>query len=291
MSNHIDHFDRPPPLLASYGRALVMRREALGPGQTVPRLEATLAPRRPHPGHVRHFRRVADLPDVPDLPLTYPQLMAAPLHLHLLTRPDFPWTAMGLVHTRNVIEQFVPLSTDHALGIRCALEGHREVPLGVELDLITEVHTQSGLAWRGVTTMLRRRKGTQGGTKGQHERAGDIATDRVALLRVSEGTGRRYAAVSGDVNPIHLAALSARLFGFPRAIAHGMWSLSRCIGFLGRDLPQPPVRVEVSFKRPVLLPSDVEFSTRRDGDVQRFWLRSPDGTILHLEGEARPIVG
>lgn len=291
MSPRVDHFDRPPPLLASYGRALVMRREALGPGQSVPRLEATLSPRRPHPGHVRHFRRVADLPDVPELPLTYPQLMASPLHLHLLTRPDFPWTAMGLVHTRNVIEQFMPLSTDHALGITCYLEGHRDVPLGAELDLITEVRCQSQLAWRGVTTMLRRRKGAQGGTKGPREGTADIQADRVALLGVTEGTGRRYAAVSGDVNPIHLSALSARLFGFPRGIAHGMWSLARCIGLLGRDLPSPPLRVEVSFKRPVLLPSDVEFAMRRDGDVRRFWMRSPDGTVLHLEGEARPIVG
>src|SRR6266487_1403229 len=40
--------------------------------------------------------------------------------------------------------------------------------------------------------------------------------------------GRRYAAVSGDRNPIHLYRLTAWLFGFRRPIAHGMWAAARC---------------------------------------------------------------
>ena len=289
MTQHTDVFETPPNMLASYARALVMRRKPWRAGQTVPHLEATLAPRRPHPGHVRHFRRVAELPDVPELPVTYPQLMAAPLHLHLLTHPDFPFAPMGIVHVRNVIEQFMPLSTEHALAIKCFLEGHRDVPLGVELDLVTEARTGGQRAWRGVTTMRRRGKQKADGAKPRHEQPAELLVDRTALFTVSEGTGRRHAAVSGDVNPIHIAAWTAKLFGFPRAIAHGMWSLSRCMGLLARDLPPPPLRVEVTFKRPVLLPSEVEFAMRREGDVRRFWLRSADGKTVHLEGEARPI--
>ena len=39
-------------------------------------------------------------------------------------------------------------------------------------------------------------------------------------------TGRRYAAISGDYNPIHLSTISAKMFGFKTAIAHGMWTLA-----------------------------------------------------------------
>lgn len=289
MPNRSDVFETPPNMLASYARALLKRGRPITNGATVPRLEASLTPRRPHPGHVRHFRRVADLPDVPELPLTYPQVMAAPLHLHLLTHPEFPFTPMGIVHIRNVIEQFVPLSTEQTLAMACHIEGHRDVPLGVELDLVTEVRTQGQLAWRGVTTMLKRRNAKADDARRHCEQSEEIRVDRTALFSVPAGTGRRHAAVSGDVNPIHMAAWTARLFGFPRAIAHGMWSLSRCMGLMAGDLPQPPVHVAVSFKRPVLLPSDVEFRMRREGDVRRFWLRSADGGTLHLQGEARPL--
>ena len=47
--------------------------------------------------------------------------------------------------------------------------------------------------------------------------------------RLPGDLGRRYAAVSGDRNPIHLYALTAKAFGFPRQIAHGMWSKARCL--------------------------------------------------------------
>ena len=39
--------------------------------------------------------------------------------------------------------------------------------------------------------------------------------------------------MSGDVNPIHLHALTARAMGFPRAIAHGMWTYARTLAPLG----------------------------------------------------------
>ena len=41
--------------------------------------------------------------------------------------------------------------------------------------------------------------------------------------RVPDDIGRRYAKVSGDVNPIHMSSLTAKALGFKRAIAHGMW--------------------------------------------------------------------
>jgi len=79
-----------------------------------------------------------------------------------------------------------------------------------------------------------------------------------AIWRVPRDIGRRYAAVSGDVNPIHLNPLTARLFGFRRAIAHGMWLKARCLAALEGRLPDH-LTATVEFKSPLLLPSTVAF--------------------------------
>lgn len=39
--------------------------------------------------------------------------------------------------------------------------------------------------------------------------------------------GIEYAKVVNDWNPIHLTPWTAKLFGFPRAIAHGMYVTTR----------------------------------------------------------------
>ena len=82
--------------------------------------------------------------------------------------------------------------------------------------------------------------------------------------RLPGDLGRRYAAVSGDHNPIHLYALTAKAFGFPRQIAHGMWSKARCLAALDGRLPDA-VTVEVAFKKPVLLPGHGRLRVRPRG--------------------------
>ena len=83
-----------------------------------------------------------------------------------------------------------------------------------------------------------------------------------AVWRVPADIGRRYADVSGDHNPIHLHPLTARLFGFRRAIAHGMWSMARCLAFYEGRLPAA-YTVDVRFKLPILLPATVALIRRR----------------------------
>ena len=94
--------------------------------------------------------------------------------------------------------------------------------------------------------------------------------------------GRRYGAVSGDRNPIHLHPLSARLFGFKQAIAHGMWTKARCLAALEGRLPEA-VTVDVRFKKPLFIPGRVEFSARENGTGWDFavWGKGP-----HLVGSA-----
>ncbi len=95
--------------------------------------------------------------------------------------------------------------------------------------------------------------------------------------------GRRYAAVSGDYNPIHLYPLTAKALGFNRQIAHGMLTLARCLAALENRLPEM-VRVDVAFKKPVFLPSRVAFGSRPLDDGYAFSLSKAGSETLHLLG-------
>lgn len=65
-----------------------------------------------------------------------------------------------------------------------------------------------------------------------------------------------FAAVSGDVNPVHLDAEFAKTSMFGERIAHGMWSGSLISAALATVLPGPGtiyMGQELSFRRPVKL--------------------------------------
>jgi acyl dehydratase len=104
-----------------------------------------------------------------------------------------------------------------------------------------------------------------------------------ATWRLPGDLGRRYASVSGDRNPIHIHPLSARLFGFPTAIAHGMWTKARCLAALDPRLPEG-FTVEVEFKKPILLPATVDFSEREEAGGIRFAVRGAGKGTPHLDG-------
>jgi len=104
----------------------------------------------------------------------------------------------------------------------------------------------------------------------------------VAEWRLAGDVGRRYGAASGDRNPIHLYPLTARLFGFRRAIAHGMWTVARCLAAHGT--PAAAV-LRADFRAPVPLPGTVTYAAE-DG---LFELRAADGRT-HLTGGVYPLV-
>jgi acyl dehydratase len=205
------------------------------------------------------------------LPPTYPHVLAFPLHMDLMADGRFPYAPAGIVHIANRIVQHRPLSLGEHLSLRVTASGPEPHRAGQTFTLVTEVRVGEELAWEGFSTMLKRGR--------RHEdapRAPEFADPPVtAHWRVPGDLGRRYAAVSGDRNPIHLHTLSAKAFGFPRAIAHGMWTKARCLAAL--RLPDA-LTADVRFKQPILLPSTVTFG-EADG---RFAVHG------HLEGTLAP---
>ncbi len=206
------------------------------------------------------------------LPLTYPHVLGFPLQMRLMTGSGFPFPLPGLVHVANRITRSRPLTLDEPLEITVSARDLREHPQGTQVDVVTSV---SGV-WEGVSTYLRR---TRSGSSSGEELQRPVGS---AVWRVPADIGRRYGAVSGDRNPIHLHPLSAKLFGFQRAIAHGMWTKARCLAALEGRLPDA-VSVAVKFKKPLLIPGRVEFSAREDENGWEFavWGKGP-----HLVGSA-----
>jgi acyl dehydratase len=200
----------------------------------------------------------------------------------LMADRAFPLPLPGLVHLENVITAHRRVTADDRLGLAVRAESLRDHPKGQLVDLVTEVDVEGERVWEGRSTYLRRGRGA-GGPAAELPPAPELP-DRppAAVVRVPEGQGRAYAAVSGDVNPIHLHALTARAMGFPRAIAHGMWTAARTMAALGPGTAGPGTS-HVWFAKPVLLPSTVELVVDDRSDPVVAGLRSAkDPAVRHL---------
>src|SRR6188474_1957237 len=124
-------FQRMPTASRYFPRALFGRRSALVPdGQTVPRLEASVANVRASRRHLDRYREVCGFTDDGLLPIAYPHVVAMPLQYAILTHPRFVVRIMGLIHVANEIRQARPLSADRPFSLRTWIEGHRAVDRG-----------------------------------------------------------------------------------------------------------------------------------------------------------------
>ncbi|GAB3437617.1 MaoC/PaaZ C-terminal domain-containing protein [Phycicoccus ginsengisoli] len=273
-----------PSLAPLFARAALTARGRGGAlPSTVVRREGVTVDR----DHLLGYQRVCGFGGSDDLPHTYPHVLGFPLQVALMADRAFPLPLPGLVHLENTITVHRRLAADDRLDVAVRAEDLRPHAKGRLVDLVTEVDVGGERVWEGRSTYLRR-----GGpaTAGARDRSGaepapaPALPDRApaAVLRVPEGQGRAYAAVSGDVNPIHLHPLTARAMGFPRAIAHGMWTAARTLAALGPGVTGPGTS-QVWFAKPLLLPSTVELVVDDRSEPVVAGLRSAkDHSVRHL---------
>ena len=235
------------------------------------------------------YAAVCDFPRKDTVPLPYPHLLAFPLHMAIMSDPEFPYPAIGMVHLENSITAHRAIGVGEVLDLTVAAAAPRVHAKGALLDFVTTVTSAGEVVWESTSTYLRR--GAKPGAASESEPdAGlviDSAPDGGVQWRLPGDLGRTYAGVSGDHNPIHLYPLTARALGFPRQIAHGMWTKARSIAAIENRLPDA-VRVEVAFKKPVFLPATVAFADRVDFSVHTFALTNAKDGSPHLVGRATP---
>ena len=217
------------------------------------------------------------------LPQTYPWVLAFPVQTALMVRADFPIPLPGMVHLANDItthrqlDAAEPLTLDVSAG---PIRPHRK---GRALDVRIEARVEDEIVWECDSVYLSRGRGADDAPRGDSPPKAPPGP-AVARWRLPEDLGRQYAGVSGDVNPIHLHALTARAMGFKRHIAHGMWTSARTLAALGRG-SLGPSRSRAWFTAPVYLPARVELVRTHDGDGVTAALRDaekPETTHLVL---------
>jgi acyl dehydratase len=267
-----------PELLKAYAKALAPR----GTGDALPERREERRGVEVDAEHLAAYARVCGFRLADALPPTYPRVLGFPAAMTLMTDRAFPFPLLGVVHVADRIEQRRPLRLGEPVDLAVWAEDLRPHPKGRQLDVVTEASVEGEPVWRERSTYLRRGAGGSGERR-EPEDVGDLPV--AARWRVAEDAGRRYAAVSGDRNPIHLHPLTARPFGFKQPIAHGMWTLARCLAALEGRLPGA-LRVDAAFGAPVRLGGCVELATGRaaDGASWRFAVRS--GERVHLSGVA-----
>lgn len=234
------------------------------------------------PKHLARYRQVCGIADSAYLPPVYPHVMAFALQMQLLTDPSFPLPLLGLVHVANRIRVLRPLGGLGPFTVSVHLGELQAHNKGAVFSLITRLEDQLGLLWEGESRMLCR--GLQlPGTPPSHMADAPLPLQELAQWQAPANTGRRYARVAGDCNPIHLYAASAKLFGFPRAIAHGLWNKARAMAELDALLPKAGYEVNVRFQKPVLLPGAVTLQASAPGPNGQLCLQGRDD-IVHMSG-------
>jgi acyl dehydratase len=295
--------DSPPSILPLYARAaapLIPGASLLpfvpGRGKEIPDLELALDGVKADPEEVAAYARVCGFTLRDHLPPTYPHVLAFPLHMAVMADGGFPFGAVGLVHLENRIVQHRRIGLGEELKLRVKPTKLVPHPKGRTFSLVTEVRVGRQMVWEGISTILRRgpTKDSADGTKtgagvaDSSRRQEEDGLTPSAEWRLGGDLGRRYAAVSGDRNPIHMHSLTARPLGFKAAIAHGMWTKARCLAAIESRLPDA-FEAEVRFRKPIFLPARVELLTATSGEETGFAVRDSKRQTPHLDGRARPV--
>ncbi len=211
------------------------------------------------------------------LPAGFIHALTFPLAMSVMNRDDFPLPLLGMIHLTNSVEQSAPVRFTDALDLRAGVENLRGHRTGTQFDVVAEVRVAGAEAvrWRGVSTYLAKGVFLPGIDKPSSPTATEsfAAPDPTAQWQLGVDTGRAYAAVSGDFNPIHLSVLTAKALGMRRSIAHGMYLASRALADVGAARGDA-FRWEVSFDAPVFLPALVALEISTGQDETGAWRRS-----------------
>ncbi len=264
-----------PGLPGVYAALLLRaRRRQLAEDERLPPIELTVDTVGFEAERIRAYRSVCGFDPGEAVPISYPLVVTFPMQLALFGQREWPLHAAGLVHIGVDLEQHAPIRPGVSLRGLCALESQERTPRGHEFVLaVTLADPENGAAvWHARSRVLAR-----GG--GRARRRSDRADEElppmseVARFEAAADIGRRYARVAGDWNPIHLAWLGARAFGFQRPVAHGMWTLGRTLAACQEGEGRPGRTVAAEFRAPLYLPGQAGVHAEPPGSSRRFVVR------------------
>lgn len=299
--------DTSPNLTVLFARAAATSRGRGGPLLDV---QVRRPKARVHLPQLAAYDKVCGFALRDALPATYLHVLLFPLHVTLMADRRFPLGLAGLEHVRNRIDQHRPVDAAELLTLRSSARALRPHPLGTHVDLVGEVRVGDELVWEGVSTYLSRGAPAPGEAAPGETAPGDVAPRDVArggtaaerlvtvdldphgpanaVWVVPGDMGRRYSAVSGDVDPMHLSSLAAKVVGFPRVPMHGMWTKAHALAAIEARLPEA-YAVDVAFGEPLLPSSTANFFAAQQDRGWDFAVHPAEGSDDHLRGAVREI--
>ena len=273
MSGHLQlQLTRRPSIWASYPRVLLVRRPPITEVTAPPEIVATVAGLMLDAGAAARYAAMCGFGASAALPVTYPHVLAMPLHLRIFASGAFPLRPMGLIHLSNVIESLDDLFAGSRVDVTVAARNYQRTDAGLAFDMATEISRAGRPVWRETCVFLSRWPEDVARQGGRPPRPPKAPKDSAVLaeLQVSLRTAWEYARVSGDYNPIHLNDRAARFFGLRGSIGHGMWSLARSLAQAPAPAIAHGVRIETQFLTPVQLPARVSIKEWcAEGQVKR----------------------
>ena len=217
--------------------------------------------------------------DIESIPLTFPYALAGPLHLALIADKQFPIKPAGLLHIRNHIVQLSDIQIEQKADLSVEVCASRFRPQGFEFDIKTTLSQSGEEKWTCISTLLKRGKFDTEDPASEQENIFEKLEDsspELLKFNVPKNVGKLYARLCKDYNPIHISVLMAKLFGFKRSIAHGMWVSAAALAKVNQ--PQAN-KFDLAFKGPVFTGSEVIVKKGDDGHYNCF-----------TSGNERPVI-
>ncbi len=230
------------------------------------------------------YSRVCGFSRAHGVPVTYPQMLVFPLAMIFFGSKYFPWPAVGTVHLGNNVKQYQRLNVGDELRMELStgpLIAHEK---GQVFTLAMRALRNDQLVWEGRQFLLRMGVRQPKGEPYVTALGETTALSHQADFFAAGGIGRRYGRISGDINPIHLSSITAKMFGFRKAIAHGMWTKARALATLMPREALEQAEAIVEFKTPLFLPARASLWTDRREDGALFEVRNAKGDKPHLRG-------
>ena len=257
LEKHV--FARLPSLAPAFARVLLSRKPYTAPDDiTISPVELEVRKIVLSARHLQQYQQICGAPVTTMLPPAYLHVVAMPIHMQLFVARNFPVKVLGLIHLRNTIRVLKSVDVAVPLRLRVYFDTMRLTDFGQEYDFLTQFDREGEVVWEEVSTMFARGHGPpkEGSKRPSIERSSHPSSGVFSeSIDIAADTGWRYARISGDFNPIHLTARTAKMFGFKQSVAHGMFSLWRCLGSSAHHLPEGSIQVDTQFKLPVYVPS------------------------------------
>ena len=210
-----------------------------------------------------------------------------PAQMHLLSQPEVPFPLPGLIHFANSIIQHRPLAIGEEFSVICKFGNLIAHDKGQAFEVLSYIEVSGKRIWEETSIYLF--KGKEGIGNVLEWEQPTLAENAIKeSWSLYQTMGFDFAKASGDFNPIHLHPLSAKLFGFPRHIIHGMWSVGKILSLFEKRMPES-FEYTVSFKVPIFLPASVIFRHEKTDNGFIFDVVDNTQEKPHLKGYLKAI--